>query len=76
MLGTFMLMFGWMGFNPGSALLLPTSGDKGAIAAHAAVTTVLSAASATLSSMLWNGLMVYRKSGEFELNIFTAMNGW
>lgn len=73
-----MLIFGWIGFNPGSALLLPTAAgtNKGFIAGHAAVTTVLAAAAGTLSSLLINGLLSYRRTGEFDFDVYVAMNGW
>lgn len=73
-----MLIFGWIGFNPGSALLLPTSTgtNKGFIAGHAAVTTVLSAAAGTLSALLTNGFIAYRRTGEFDFDVHLAMNGW
>jgi ammonia channel protein AmtB len=76
MLGTMMLIFGWIGFNPGSALLLPVSSNQGFIAGHSAVTTVLSAAGGTISSLLINGFMTYRHTGEFDFDVYVAMNGW
>jgi ammonium transporter, Amt family len=76
MLGTMILMFGWIGFNPGSALLVPASSDKGYIAGNAAVATVLAAAGGTISSLLANGFMTYRRTGEFDFDVLVAMNGW
>ena len=70
------LIFGWIGFNPGSALLLPGSSGHGRIAGHAAVTTVLAAASGTTISLLMNGLMTYYRTGEFDFDVYVAMNGW
>ena len=43
MLGTFILWFGWYGFNPGSALLLTSTLNTGGIAARAAAAERLSA---------------------------------
>lgn len=71
-----MLIFGWIGFNPGSALLLPVSSNQGFIAGHSAVTTVLSAAGGTISALLINGFMTYRHTGEFDFDVYVAMNGW
>jgi len=45
-MGAFILLFGWFGFNAGSAL------EANGLAAHAFVTTAVSAASAMLSWML------------------------
>ena len=72
-----MLIFGWCGFNPGSALLLNSPDvNMGSIASHAAVTTVLSAATGTLVSLFVNGVLCYHQTGEFVLDIVAAMNGW
>jgi Amt family ammonium transporter len=78
MLGTLMLIFGWIGFNPGSALLLPASAgiNRGFIAGHAAVTTMLSAAGGTLSALLINDFIEYRRTGEYNFDVYVAMNGW
>jgi Amt family ammonium transporter len=75
LLGTFILFFGWFGFNPGSALLLTTD-NKGKVAALAAVNTTLSAAAGTISAMFTYGFMQHFSIGEFELDLVTAMNGW
>jgi Amt family ammonium transporter len=48
-LGTFLLWFGWYGFNPGSTLGIHTFGH---VAAKTAVTTTLSAASGAVAN-LW-----------------------
>ena len=48
-LGTFLLWFGWYGFNPGSTLGIYTFGH---VAAKTAVTTTLSAASGAVAN-LW-----------------------
>ena len=74
MLGTFILFFGWFGFNPGSALLL-TMDNKGSVAALAAVNTTLSAAAGTVSCLLTNGIIERFRTGEFTFDIVMAMNG-
>jgi ammonium transporter, Amt family len=75
LLGTFILFFGWFGFNPGSALLLAIE-NKGKIAALAAVNTTLSAAAGTISALFTYGFIQHHYIGEFELNLVMAMNGW
>lgn len=49
-MGAFILLFGWFGFNTGSALT--TTEDSNGLAAHAFVTTAVSAAAAMLSWMI------------------------
>jgi ammonium transporter, Amt family len=74
MLGTFILFFGWFGFNPGSAISLSVE-NKGHVAALAAVTTTLAAAAGTVSCLLTNGIMKLIHTGEFQFDIVMAMNG-
>lgn len=74
MLGTFILWFGWYGFNAGSALALDTR-QKSAVAGLAAVTTTISAACGCLSALFVQSLWGFYKSGEFPLDINAAMNG-
>lgn len=47
-LGVLILWFGWFGFNPGSTLDITSS-----ITAHAAITTLLSGAAGTFSSLIF-----------------------
>jgi len=70
-----MLWFGWYGFNPGSTLKISPVG-YGDIAALCAVTTTLSAASASMSAMFTDTLINFRRStGEVEYDLTMAMNG-
>ena len=73
-MGTLILWFCWYGFNPGSALLLSAE-NKGSIAAHAAVTSTLAAASGGLATLILNGTLEFIRTGDFELNISMAING-
>jgi len=73
-LGTFILWFGWFGFNPGSTLAISPSG-YGAVAALCAVTTTLSAASGCVSSMFTDTIIGLITEGEAEYDLTMAMNG-
>jgi len=73
-LGTFVLWFGWYGFNPGSALAIANE-DAAATAALCAVTTTLSAASGCVSAMFLDSFIESRKSGETSYDLTMAMNG-
>jgi len=74
MLGTFILWFGWYGFNPGSALAITPSG-YGDVAAISAVTTTIAAASGVVSSVFTNTLIDYIRTGNVEYDLSFAMNG-
>jgi len=74
MLGTFILWFGWYGFNPGSALAITPAG-YGDVAALSAVTTTISAASGVVSAVFTNTLIDYIKTGNIEYDLSMAMNG-
>jgi Amt family ammonium transporter len=73
-LGTFILWFGWYGFNPGSTLAISPSG-YGAVAALCAVTTTLSAASGSVSALFTDTIMGMISEGEAEYDLTMAMNG-
>jgi Amt family ammonium transporter len=73
-LGTFILWFGWFGFNPGSALAIDNSGSAHT-AALCAVTTTLAAASGCVSAMVLDSVMEARISGEVSYDLTMAMNG-
>ena len=76
MLGTFILWFGWYGFNPGSALSLDSDSlSTGEIAALAAVVTTLGGASAGVSALFTNLILEERSTGEAKFDLTVAMNG-
>lgn len=71
-LGTFILWFGWYGFNPGSTLGVVGYGD---ILALCAVTTTLSAAAGAVSALFFDTLLNVMSAGEAEYDLSMAMNG-
>jgi len=71
-LGTFILWFGWFGFNPGSTLQITTYGFDAALAA---VTTTLSGASGCVTAMFLDTFIGIASEGEAEYDITMAMNG-
>merc|ERR1712048_584422 len=73
-LGTFILWFGWYGFNPGSALAIDNS-DSAATAALCAVTTTLSAAARCVTAMFTDTILEMMKTGEASYDLTMAMNG-
>jgi Amt family ammonium transporter len=73
-LGTFILWFGWYGFNPGSTLKISPDG-YGNIAALCAVTTTMAAASGAISALFTDTLVGYMNEGETEYDLSMAMNG-
>lgn len=74
MLGTFILWFGWYGFNPGSAILL-SSPDRHKVAGLAACTTTLAAGTASISALFINLWLSKRETGETYFDLGLAMNG-
>ena len=75
MLGTFILWFGWYGFNPGSALTITHTLNTGDIAALAAVNTTLSAAAGGVTALFTNLFVVERRTGEAKFDLVCLMNG-
>jgi len=73
-LGTFILWFGWFGFNPGSALAIGNSGSAHT-AALCAVTTTLAAAAGCVTAMAFDSFMESRVTGETSYDLTMAMNG-
>jgi len=71
-LGTFILWFGWYGFNCGSAKSIvqkPTS------VAIAAVSTTLGGSMGCVTSLLTRALLEKKKTGHFTYDLTCAMNG-
>ena len=75
MLGTFILWFGWYGFNAGSAISLNGVMMNPAIVATAVVNTTLSGSSGAITALLTNHILVERRTGEGVYNVTFAMNG-
>lgn len=73
-LGTFLLWFGWYGFNPGSTLLITPAGLP-ATAALCATTTTIGAAAGCVSAMFTDSLLEARKTGHVSYDLTMAMNG-
>lgn len=73
-LGTFILWFGWYGFNPGSTLSISPNG-YGDVAALCAVNTTLSAATGAITAMFFDTLLSMLTEGHAEYDITMAMNG-
>eukprot|EP00527_Entomoneis_sp_CCMP2396_P001441 CAMPEP_0198141272 /NCGR_PEP_ID=MMETSP1443-20131203/4310_1 /TAXON_ID=186043 /ORGANISM="Entomoneis sp., Strain CCMP2396" /LENGTH=537 /DNA_ID=CAMNT_0043803975 /DNA_START=8 /DNA_END=1621 /DNA_ORIENTATION=- len=74
MLGTFILWFGWYGFNCGSALLSDNIYGSD-VAALAGVNTTLAAGSAGIVALFLNLFALERYTGEPYFDLKYAMNG-
>ena len=74
MLGTFILWFGWIGFNSGSAINNDGTYSAPTVAV-AAVNTVLSGAVAGLVALFANLIITDRLTGEPMYNLGYGMNG-
>lgn len=73
-LGTFLLWFGWYGFNPGSALAVANV-DSADTAALCAATTTVAAAAGCISAMFTDTIIEAIKTGEASYDLTMAMNG-
>jgi Amt family ammonium transporter len=62
-LGVLILWFGWFGFNPGSTLDITSP-----MTAHAAITTLLSGAAATVSAMFFSNIKYGKPDAGLTLN--------
>jgi ammonium transporter, Amt family len=75
MLGTFLLWFGWYGFNTGNAFVFRFDITSIKVATLAAVNTTLSAGSGGICSLLLNLWYTDRMTGEGIFDLQYAMNG-
>jgi ammonium transporter, Amt family len=73
-LGTFILWFGWYGFNPGSALAIANSGSA-AVAGLCTVTTTIGAAAGGVTAMFLDTIIDGLSTGEASYDLSMAMNG-
>jgi len=73
-LGTFILWFGWYGFNPGSVLFVERPGNAYG-AARAAVTTTMAAAAGSVTALTTNLIVTERLYGEAVYDLGYALNG-
>ena len=73
-LGTFILWFGWYGFNPGSALAIANEGSA-ATAALCAATTTIAAAAGCVTAMFTDTIIDMMATGEASYDLTMAMNG-
>jgi len=73
-LGTFILWFGWYGFNPGSALTIDNSASADT-AALCAVTTTIAAACGCVTCMFTDTIIDMMATGEASYDLTMAMNG-
>lgn len=75
-LGTFILWFGWYGFNPGSTLMIAAEEPGyGNVAAICAVTTTLAGATGCVSALFTDTILGMFSSGDAEYDLSMAMNG-
>ena len=75
MLGSFILWFGWFGFNPGTALLLTDNPHQAEIGALCAVNTFLASSGGCVSALMIKCYFHYREHGEVAFDLLSAMNG-
>ena len=71
---TFILWFGWYGFNAGSIISL-TLDDHYLVVSHTAINTTLSAAAGSIMTLFLSTFVVEHFTGEVTFNLQYAMNG-
>jgi Ammonium Transporter Family len=74
MLGTFILWFGWYGFNGGSAFYL-NNREANTLAALATTNSTLAAGTAGITALMINLWYLERTTGEPYFDLIFAMNG-
>ena len=74
MLGTFLLWFGWFGFNSGSAFVFDTE-HQTSLAALAALNTTLAGGTAAITAMFTNVIVTERTLGTRFYDLVLTMNG-
>ena len=76
MLGTFILWFGWFGFNAGCAIGYDISFEiRPTVMAVSIINTTLSAATAGITALFTNLIHTERQTGDAVFDITCAMNG-
>lgn len=63
------------GFNPGSAILLTNSSNRGSVASLAATNTSLAAAAGATTALFVNLYVQERRTGEYMFDLTKTMNG-
>jgi hypothetical protein len=74
MLGTFLLWFGWYGFNCGSALIIDNS-NASSVVALVATNTTLGGSAGCISALFLSAILNERRTGEYVFDVTYAMNG-
>ena len=74
MLGTFILWFGWIGFNAGSSIRSGGNFNP-AVVSVAVVNTIISGSVSGIVALLTNLIITERLTGEPHYNLGYAMNG-
>merc|ERR1712048_869105 len=73
-IGTFILWFGWYGFNCGSTLSMHTKAT-GAQAAHVAMNTTIAAAIGGLTVLVIRAIMWKKSTGKMKYDLGGMCNG-
>ena len=71
---TFILWFGWYGFNVGSTISI-TEPDNWQIASNVAINTTLSGAAGCITTLFLSTIVTEHFTGEYTFNLQYAMNG-
>lgn len=74
-LGTFILWFGWYGFNAGSTFTITNGAEAGSVASLAGVCTTLAGAAGCVTSLCVSTYRTERLTGEATFDLVYALNG-